>query len=119
MKGAVEAIDAAAKTITIAGTQYTAAETVTLDGIAMGDSVNYSVDGTTVTSLDRFYTAAPMDAPMTDSLGMGLDSLGNAIGTGLDSAAAEKLACKLSDGRRHRRTVRTQTACPVVHARRG
>ncbi len=88
MKGAVEAVDAAAKTITIAGTQYTAAETVTLDGIAMGDSVNYSVDGTTVTSLDRFYTAAPMDAPMTDSLGAGVDSLGNAIGTGLDSAAA-------------------------------
>ncbi len=35
-KGVIEAVDAASKTVTIAGTKYMTAETVTLDGIAMG-----------------------------------------------------------------------------------
>lgn len=58
-KSAVEAVDAAAKAITIAGTQYTTADGISLDGIAFGDSVNYTLDGTTITSLYRFYAAAP------------------------------------------------------------
>ncbi len=86
MKGAVESVDPATKAITISGMAYTAAETVSLDGVAMGDSVNYKVDGTTVTELDKFYSA-PMSAP-ADSAAAGLDSLGNAIGTALDSAGA-------------------------------
>ncbi len=81
MKGAVESVDATSKAITISGMAYTAAETVSLDGISMGDSVSYAVDGTTITSVDRFYTA-PMMTPepmMVDSLGNPLDSAAAAI----------------------------------------
>lgn len=83
MKGAVESVDPATKAITISGMAYTAAETISLDGIASGDSVNYKVDGTTVTELDKFYTA-PVMAP-ADTTVMG-DS--TTIGAMADSAAA-------------------------------
>ena len=90
MKGAVESVDAASKAITISGMAYTAGETVTLDGIAMGDSVSYTVDGTTVTMLDRTYTAPMMQEPAPmDSLGMPavLDSAAAAIQNGAAGAA--------------------------------
>lgn len=88
LKGAVESVDAATKAITISGTAYTAAENVSLDGLAMGDSVNFAANGTTITEITEFYSAPDMTPAPVDSTTVGLDSLGNRIGAGLDSAGA-------------------------------
>ena len=86
MRGAVTAVDGT--TVSIDGTQYTPAEGVDISTLAVGDSVSYEADGTTLSSFTEVYSAPEMPAPMADSTGMMGDTTGAAGGTGDTTGAA-------------------------------
>ncbi len=75
MRGAVTAVDGT--TVSIDGTQFTPAEGVDITTLAVGDSVSYESDGTTLKAFSEVYSAPEMPAPMpADSTGMMGDSTG-------------------------------------------
>ena len=91
-RGVVEAVDATAATVTIGGTAYTAGEGVSIaPDIAVGDSVMYTANGTTVTSISEIMTDMGMPAPM-DSAAAGMGAMADSAAMGManmaDSAAA-------------------------------
>ena len=90
-RGKVDAVDATAGSVTIDGTPYTAGEGVVIGSdIAVGDSVEYTVQGTTLKSIGEIEMPAAPAPVVVDSTGLGaaVDSTGAAIGNAVDSAGA-------------------------------